>query len=141
MARSIELVLQDGESLVKALRPTKAKAQRNDIGQELKQRSSKTPEQGGLLDTAIQLVNALPAQLQEAIAETIFANLREEADPSSRRFQELVDAKYTRGLTAEESSEISRLEAGFRDSDDAFYAPILERVKAQRSPVKKRAAS
>ena len=86
-------------------------------------------------------MNALPSQLQEAIAETIFASLREEANPSSRRFQELVDAKYTRGLTPAEASEISRLEAGFRDSDDAFYAPILERVKAQRSPVKKRAAS
>jgi len=43
MPRSIELVLQDGESLVKALLPTKAKAQRNDLGQELKKRSTKTP--------------------------------------------------------------------------------------------------
>ncbi len=139
MARSIELVLQDGKSLVKALRPTKAKG--DEMGQEIKKRSPKTPEQSALLNTALELVDALPSPLQESIAETIFAGLREKADPSSRRFQELVEAKYTRGLTPAESSEINRLEAGFHEADEAFYAPILERVKAQRSPVKRRAAS
>lgn len=144
-------MLRDGESLVKALRPVKPKAQqpkapKNDIGQEIMRRSidltaSEIPAQSALLDTAMQLVNALPSKLQEVIAETIFASLREEANPSSRRFQELVDAKYTRGLTSVESSEMARLEAGFCNAEEAFYAPLLARVKAQTSPLKKRGAS
>ncbi len=165
MPRSLELVLPDGESLVKAPRQVKAKAQQpntpqDDIGREIQRRSinltasevhpakrqsrgpsKKLPAQSALLDTAIQSVGALPSELQEVIAETIFASLREQANPSSRRFQELVDAKYTRGLTSAESSELARLEAGFCDSEEAFYAPILARVKAQAAPVKKRGAS
>jgi len=60
--------------------------------------------------------------------------LKDEADPSTRRFQELVEAKYTRSLTPDESSEMVRLEAGFRVSDEAFYGPIVERVRPEKLP-------
>ena len=70
-------------------------------------------------------------------------DLRQESDPSERsqeveRFQELVELKYTKGLASAELTEMDRLEAGFHDSDAAFYGPILDRVKAKKSFAGKR---
>ncbi len=90
------------------------------------------------IDLAIAEVRALPARRQAAVAETILASLRAEADPSARRFQALVEAKYTRGLSAAESSELERLEAGFHATDEEFYRPILQRVKLHKTTNAKR---
>lgn len=65
-------------------------------------------------------------------------DLPKEAGPNARRFQKLLDAKYTCGLSAAESSELDRLEAGFRESDAEFYDPILERLKPAKSSAAKR---
>jgi hypothetical protein len=134
MSRSIELVLQEGESLASALRRFKAKVQ-EDSG------SGKRPkaiQQGALLEMAIQEARALPPKSQNAVAEAILAKLRDESDPTARRFQELVEAKYTRGLNATESSELDRLEGGLHESDEAFYRPILERLKSRKAGSAKR---
>ncbi|MCX6610080.1 MAG: hypothetical protein NTW74_04430 [Acidobacteria bacterium] len=134
MSRSIELVLQEGESLASALRRFKAKVQ-EDSGSGKRPKAIK---QGALLEMAIQEARALPPKSQNAVAEAILAKLRDESDPTARRFQELVEAKYTRGLSAAESSELDRLEGGFHDSDEAFYGPILERLKSRKTGTAKR---
>lgn len=90
------------------------------------------------IDLALAEVMALPAKRQDAVAEAIFASLRAEADPSARRFQALVEAKYTRGLSAAERSELERLEAGFHATDEEFYRPILQRVKSHKTTNAKR---
>lgn len=61
--------------------------------------------------------------------------------PSSTRFQELIEAKYTRGLTALEAAEVASLETGFEAEDKSFYGPLLERVRVQRSAARKRRVS
>ena len=151
MPRSIELVVEDGETLESALRRFKSKAQQEDIVKEVKRhafylkpgekrsvkealarkRRRKNPR--ALLDHAIQEVRALPPERQEAIAEAIFAELRAGENPETGRFQQLVEAKYTRGLTPSESSEMDLLEGSFRRSDEAFYGPIIEMAKARKS--------
>ena len=90
------------------------------------------------IDLVIAEVMALPAKRQDAVAAAILASLRAEADPSARRFQALVEAKYTRGLSASEVSELERLEAGFHGADEEFYRPILQRVKSHKATNAKR---
>lgn len=91
-----------------------------------------------LSEHPIKELRTLSAARQDAIAGAILAEVRRDGDAKTGRFQELVEAKYTRGLTAAESTEMERLEAGFRDADEAFYRPIIEAVKAKRSSPAKR---
>ena len=81
-----------------------------------------------LLEQALKRVVTLPRKRQDAIAVQILDTLEEKSDPASARFQALIENKYTLGLTAEESSELDRLETVFRKSDETFYRPILERL-------------
>ena len=67
MPRSIELVLQDGESLSSALRRFKEKVQQENEKRSTKESLArklrrKLPKQGALLDTAIQQMKARFAQ-------------------------------------------------------------------------------
>lgn len=92
-----------------------------------------------LLDEAIRRVRALSPSHQERVAKSILADLQRSVDPATKRFQELIKAKYTKGLSAIEIAELGRLEAAFCESDEAFYGPIIERVKgAKRSAGKSR---
>ena len=70
-----------------------------------------------------------PGKRQDAIAVQILDIVRDKPDPAVKRFQDLVEYKYTRGLTPDEVVELSRLEARFEKSDEEFYAPILARVR------------
>ena len=95
-----------------------------------------------LLDEALRQVATLSRGRQDTIARRILDELVTPQDPQAARFQSLVEAKYTSGLTAAESAEFAALEAGFQKADEKFYRPILERVRrevtAGRSrPVKK----
>jgi hypothetical protein len=130
MPRSIELVLQDGETLESAL-----------LRFERKVRQQPRKRKRALLDIAIEGVKALSPERQDAIAEAILADLRRDADPSALRFQALIEAKYTRGLTPAESLEIDGLEAAFRGSDEVFYGPIIARARAKKSAAGKRRGS
>ena len=157
MPRSIELVLQDGETLESALRRFERKDVQEEIIKEVKKHSlylkpgekrrikpysmQVRTRKHGLLEFAIQEVKALSPKRQDAIAEAILADLRQEADPSATRFQDLVEAKYTRGLSPAESLEFDGIEAAFRDSDEAFYRPIIERAKAKKPSAGKRRGS
>ena len=96
-----------------------------------------------LLDVAIQEVKALSPKRQDAIAEAILilADSPEEADPTTLRFQALIEAKYTRGLTPAELLEIDELEAAFCESDQAYYGPMIARAKARKSAAGKRLKS
>lgn len=82
-----------------------------------------------LFSAAIKQVQALPPERQNAIAKVILAELREEPNPATARFQQLIKTKYTKGLTSEEVAEMKALEASFYVSDEAFYRPILDRVE------------
>ncbi len=52
-----------------------------------------------------------------------------ERDPSTARFQRLVEIKYTRGLTSGEATELAQLETSFQSADEEYYRPIIERAK------------
>lgn len=82
-----------------------------------------------LLSTAIKRVQALPPERQNAIAEVILAELQNEPDPATARFQQLIQTKYTKGLTAHEAAELKTIEASFYATDELFYRPILDRVE------------
>ena len=62
-------------------------------------------------------------------SERLLAELQAEVEPNTIRFQELVEAKYTRGLSPKEMVEMRELESRLNDSDEAFYRPILGRLK------------
>lgn len=85
MARSIEVVVEDGESVASAVRRFKQKLHESAPG-----------------------------------------------DPAVDRFQQLVEVKYTRGLTSAETAEMERLEAEFVEAEEAYYRPIIDRVKAHK---------
>ena len=94
-----------------------------------------TASKGGLIGQALKRIAALPPEGQDAIASLILKTLDSQADQAVLRFQFLVEQKYIRGLTTPESAELRGLEAGFRESDEQFYAPVLERIahaKTQR---------
>ena len=94
-----------------------------------KKSGSQTPRGSALLAKAFQEVSKLSGKRQDAIAVQILDIVRDKPDPVVKRFQDLVEYKYTRGLTPDEVVELSRLEAGFEKSDEEFYAPILARVR------------
>ena len=98
-----------------------------------KKSGSQSPRGSALLAQAFQEVSKLPGKRQDAIAVQILDIVRDQPDPAIKRFQDLVEYKYTRGLTADEVGELSHLEAGFEKSDEEFYAPILARVRRQYS--------
>lgn len=154
MPRSIELVIRDGESVASAVRRFKAKIQNSPQGHS-KYKAGKGPKLPGVLpkgsaikgygkrermlfEDAIDKLSALPPLRQIEIAEEVLAVLGHDPSPSTTRFQELVEAKYTRGLTPPESAEMETLESTFRDSDERFYAPLIERAKAKHAALKGR---
>ncbi len=150
MARLIEVVLQDDETLESALRRFKRKVQQQGVNSETKKRAvhlkpgermhAALTERSALLDLAIQQVGVLPAARQDAIAERLLAELKAEVDPTTARFRELVEAKYTRGLSPKEKLEMREMESRLRDSDEAFYRPMLDRLKGTRLEKKPRAS-
>jgi hypothetical protein len=85
-----------------------------------------------LLGKALARVAALPRNRQDAIAVQILEALDHSPAPDALRHQALIEKKYTQGLTSEDAQELAELEAGFDRRDEAFYAPILERVAAAR---------
>ena len=97
------------------------------LSQSNKKSGSQSPRGSALLPQAFQA--KLSGKRQDAIAVQILDIVRDQPDPAVKRFQDLVEYKYTRGLTPDEVVELSRLEAGFEKSDEEFYAPILARVR------------
>lgn len=89
------------------------------------------------LSAAIKRVQALPPERQNAIAEVILAELQNEPDPATLRFQQLIQTKYTKGLTAHEVDELKRIEASFYATDELFYRPIIERVERKLASEKR----
>ena len=80
----------------------------------------------------------MPRLKELVLQEGESLDLPENADLIAGRFQELVEAKYTRSLSAAESSELDRLEGGLTESDVALYGPILKRLKSRESGNAKR---
>lgn len=101
-------------------------------------KSTTVSAKSALLGQALRLVSNLPQNRQDAIAAQILETLEFESDPAAQRHQELIEQKYTRGLTAEDETELAELEIGFQQRDEAFYAPILERVASGVRPAAKR---
>lgn len=85
-----------------------------------------------LLGKALERVAALPRNQQDAIAAQILETLEQAPDPAALRHQALIEKKYTQGLTGDDTMELAALEVDFARHDEAFYAPILERVAAKR---------
>ena len=75
-----------------------------------------------LLQQVLKQVVTLPLDHQDFIASEIFNSLNKPY-PKSVRFQQLIENKYTPGLSAEECAELDCLEAEFRKGDEAFYGP------------------
>ncbi|MCC6537065.1 MAG: sigma-70 family RNA polymerase sigma factor [Bryobacterales bacterium] len=71
----------------------------------------------------------LSAAKQEGMATTVLAEESAQTDSTTQRFQELIEAKYTRGLTINENRELANLEARLDENDASFYAPTLERAR------------
>ena len=84
----------------------------------------------------IEQVKVLPGAGQDAIAEKLRAEA--EADPNTIRFQQLVEANYTRSLSPKEKVEMRALESRLRDTDEPFYRPILDRLTSRRLAKKPR---
>ncbi len=85
-----------------------------------------------LLQLVLKQVVTLPLERQDSLAIEILDSLAK-ADPKSARFRQLIENKYTTGLSAEECAELEVLEADFRSSDETFYGPILERIERSES--------
>ena len=81
-----------------------------------------------LLAQALQQVSKLSGKRQDAIGAQLLEMLDDQPDPASARFQELIELKYTRGLTALEVAELQQLEAMFEKREEPFYRPILKRI-------------
>ena len=79
-----------------------------------------------LLEQAFKRASRLSRERQDAIALHVLDTLRNKPDPAVERFQSLIENKYTRGLTAAENTELDRLEADFRKSDETFYGSEQE---------------
>jgi hypothetical protein len=77
---------------------------------------------------AVQRVSVLSKARQEAIAAQILETLDSETDPANVRFHELIEKKYTLGLSHGEVEELAHLEAEFEKSEEIFYSPILARL-------------
>ena len=84
-----------------------------------------------LLGEALKRVATLPRDRQDSIASQIIDSLNSGDDPSNLRFHQLIERKYTSGISAEEAAELDRLEAAFQIQDELFYAPILEQIAAK----------
>ena len=93
-AKTSALALKSGEGRTLETRPQGERAKRGEKNGE---------KSGALLQVAIKRVKALPLPEQNAIAEGILAGLLEGVAPTTKRFQELVEAKYTRRMTAKEN--------------------------------------
>ncbi len=85
-----------------------------------------------LLQQVLKQVVTLPLERQDSIAIEILDSLKK-PDAKSARFQQLIENKYTTGLSEVECSELEGLEADFRKGDEAFYGPILERIERLES--------
>lgn len=94
-----------------------------------------------LLDAAIEQVQSLPPERQNAIAGVILAELDNQPDPMTARFQHLIKVKYTTGLTPEEVAELKAIEAAYTVRDEAFYRPILDRIDRKLAAARKRRAT
>ena len=99
-----------------------------------KKSGSQTSAKSALLAQGFREVSKLGEKQQEVIAAQILDMVRDTCDPAVKRYQDLVELKYTRGLTPEEIAEVNVLEAGFQERDEEFYGPILARVR-QPSPL------
>ncbi len=51
------------------------------------------------------------------------------ADPATTRFQKLIEAKYTRGLSQKEKKELAAIESKLEEAAEEFYRPILARAR------------
>mgnify|MGYP000735620929 CR=1 FL=1 len=90
--------------------------------------SSARKKASPLLEEALKRVAALPRDRQDWIAAQIIDTLNRESDANIARHHQLIERKYTGGLTSAEITELASLEAGFQIQDELFYAPILERI-------------
>ena len=81
-----------------------------------------------LLEEAVKRISALSRERQDALAAQILDTLNSEPSAENLRFHQLVEQKYTNGLSAEETAELARLEAMFQVEDEKFYRPILKRI-------------
>jgi hypothetical protein len=90
--------------------------------------SSARKKASPLLGEAVKRVAALSRERQDAIATQILDTLDNEANPANARFHQLIEQKYTAGLSAAEAAELDRLEAMFQIEDERFYGPILKRI-------------
>jgi hypothetical protein len=84
------------------------------------------------LAAAVEQASALPAAQQRRLAETLLVGLRTEADPDTKAFQDLIEAKYARGLTPKEKVQLRKLEEKMAASEEAFYRPIIDKLKAPK---------
>ena len=98
----------------------------------MRKKAMPSQAKSALLGKAIERVAALPRNRQDAIAAQILGALEQAPDPAALRHQALIEKKYTQGLTSEDSLELAALEVEFARHDEAFYAPILDRVAVKR---------
>ncbi|MBM3755220.1 MAG: hypothetical protein FJW38_14710 [Acidobacteria bacterium] len=111
MPRSIAVVVRDGETVESAL------LQRL---REVRSRVQRTRVVGDVL---------LKDRSQTAAIE---------ADPVTTRFQDLIEIKYTRGLTQKEKRELTTLETTLCETAEEFYRAILDRARAALAQKKAR---
>lgn len=62
------------------------------------------------------------------IATQILETLDQQENPAGARYHELIEKKYTVGLSGADVAKLAELEAGFVMEDAAFYAPIVARI-------------
>ena len=93
-------------------------------------KASLTPApKSALLAQALQEVSQLSQKRQDTIALQILDIIHDKPDPTIQRYQDLVEYKYTRGLSEDETAELKRLDAELEKGDEEFYAPILARLR------------